>query len=435
MRKTILQAVSTAAALPSASLGEWLGKTIRLSDGGFWGQFLGAQSSSGKSVTVDTAMRVAAVWACVRLIAETIATLPLGVYRRLPDGSRETDASHPLYSVLSLSPNEHMSTVQFWEAMVASMLLRGNAFAQVHRSGGRVIALTFLLPHRMRLTSKNGVLRYYYDFPGDGEREISAADLLHIPAFSLDGRVGLSPISYGADVFGSAMSADDAANGTFKSGMMPTVAFKVDRVLKPEQREDFRKYVESVSGAMNAGKSPVLESGITPEAIGINPTDAQLLESRGWSVEEVCRFFRVPPWMVGHTEKNTSWGSGLEQQVIGFLTFSLATWLRRIEKAVLKQLMSPVERLTHYAEFALEGLLRADSTARAQFYSQMVQNGIYTRDDCRVRENLPRRGGNADVLTVQTNLSPIDLLGQTNDGQAARAALQNWLNDPSHSKE
>lgn len=408
-----------------------MGKTIRLTDGGFWSQFSGTQSSSGRCVTVDKAMRVSAVWACVRLIAETIATLPLGVYRRLPDGSREADTGNPLYTVLSVSPNEHMSPVQFWEAMVASMLLRGNAFAQIHRSGQRVIALTFLLPGRMRLDCRNGLIRYFYDFPGEGERELSVTDVLHIPAFSLDGRVGLSPISYGADVIGSAMSADDAANGTFKNGMMPAVAFKVDRTLNKEQRAEFREYVETVSGAMNAGRSPVLELGVTPESIGINPTDAQLLETRGWSVEEVCRFFRVPPWMVGHTEKNTSWGSGLEQQVIGFLTFSLTTWLRRIEKAVGKQLMSPAERMTHYAEFALEGLLRADSAARASFYSTMTQNGIYTRDDCRVRENLPRRGGNADVLTVQTNLSPLDLLGQSSDGQAARAALQAWLVEPS----
>lgn len=408
-----------------------MGKTIRLTDGGFWGQMLSAQSSSGKCVNVDNAMRVSTVWACVRLIAETIATLPLGVYRRLPDGSREADTSHPLYSVLAISPNESMSPVQFWEAMVASMLLRGNAYAEIHRAGGRVIAMTFLLPGRMRLECKNGLIRYHYDYPGEGEREIAAVDLLHIPAFSLDGRIGLSPITYGADVIGAAMSAEDAANGTFKNGLMPTTAFKLDKVLNKEQREDFREYAKTISGAMNAGKSPVLEYGIEPAQIGINPVDAQLLETRGWSVEEVCRFFRTPPWMVGHTEKNTSWGSGLEQQVIGFLTFSLSTWLRRIEKSVGKQLMSPVERLSHYAEFALEGLLRADSAARASFYSSMVQNGIYTRDDCRVRENLPRRGGNADVLTVQTNLSPIDLLGQSSDGQAARAALQAWLVEPS----
>lgn len=430
MAKSLLQALGASASRPSASLADWFGRTIGLTDGGFWGQFLGTGSSSGKCVTVDTALRVSTVWACVRLIAETIATLPLGVYRRMPDGSREIDSSHPLYNVFVASPNEHMTPVQFWEAMLASMLLRGNAFAQIHRAAGRVVALTFLLPSRMKLECKNGIIQYWYDFPVTGRRELQPSELLHIPAFSLDGRIGLSPISYGADVFGAAMSADDAANSTFKNGMMPTVAFKVDRVMKPEQRDEFRKYVETVSGAMNAGKAPVLEAGVTPEAIGISPTDAQLLETRGWSVEEVCRFFRVPPWMVGHTEKNTSWGTGLEQQVIGFLTFALSTWLRRIEKAVLKQLMSPAERLTHYAEFALEGLLRADSAGRASFYSTMVQNGIYTRDDCRVRENLPRRGGNADVLTAQTNLAPLDALGQSSDGQAARAALQAWLNEP-----
>ena len=430
MSKSLRDALAKSAAQPRADLAGWLGKTIRLTDGSFWAAHGGGQSSAGVTVTVTSAMRVAAVWACVRLIAETIATMPLGFYKRLPDGGRQADSSHPLYTVLCVSPNADMGPVQFWEAMVASMLLRGNAFARIHRAGGRVIALEFLLPHRMRLDGKGGVLRYFYDFPQGGESEIPVTELLHIPAFSLDGRVGLSPISYGANVIGSAIAAEGAANSTFKNGMMPTVAFKVDRVLKKEQREEFREYVETISGALNAGRSPVLEQGVVPESIGINPTDAQLLETRGWSVEEVCRFFRIPPWMVGHTEKSTSWGTGLEQQVIGFLTFSLTTWLRRIEKAVSRQLLTPGERLTHYAEFAIEGLLRADSAARASFYSSMTQNGIYTRDDCRVRENLPRKGGNADVLTVQSNLTPLDALGETSEGQKAQAALQAWLNQP-----
>lgn len=428
--KTLRQALAASASRPSASLTGWLGKTIGLTDGAFWAAFSGAQSSAGVTVNVTTAMRVATVWACVRLIAETIATLPIGLYTRLPDGGRQASNAHPLYTVLAIAPNADMGPVQFWEAMVASLLLRGNAYALVHRAVGRVIALEFLHPHRMRLESRNGVLRYHYDFPGQGEREVAQAELLHIPGFSLDGRVGLSPISYGANVIGSAIAADEAANGTFKNGMMPTVAFKVNRVLKKEQRDDFRAYVETISGALNAGKSPVLEEGIEPESIGINPTDAQLLETRGWSVEEVCRFFRIPPWMVGHTEKSTSWGTGLEQQVIGFLTFSLSTWLRRIEKAISRQLLTPAERVTHYAEFSIEGLLRADSAARAAFYAAMTQNGIYTRDDCRVRENLPRKGGNADVLTVQTSLTPLDALGQTSAGQAAQAALQAWLSGP-----
>jgi len=430
MSKTLRQALATSVVRPSADITSWFGKTIRLTDGGFWSAFSGGQSSAGVAVNVTTAMRVSTVWACVRLIAETIATLPLGLYTRLPDGGREANQDHPLYTVLALSPNADMGPVQFWEAMLASLLLQGNAYALVHRAGGRVIALDFLLPHRMRLDCRNGVLRYFYSFPGEGEREIETADLLHIPGFSLDGRIGLSPITYGANVIGSAIAADEAANSTFKKGLLPTVAFKVDRTLKKEQRDDFRGYIETVSGALNAGKSPVLEEGITPESIGINPTDAQLLETRGWSVEEVCRFYRTPPHMVGHTEKSTSWGTGLEQQVIGFLTFCLNPWLRRVEKAITRQLLTPVERLKHYAEYSIEGLMRADSAARHAFYSAMTQNGIYTRDDCRVRENLPRKGGNADVLTVQSNLTPLDALGQTDAGKAAQAALQAWLNGP-----
>ncbi|KMN10158.1 portal protein, partial [Pseudomonas weihenstephanensis] len=170
--------------------------------------------------------------------------------------------------------------------------------------------------------------------------------------------------------------------------------------------------------------------GITPESIGIDPVDAQLLESRTFSIEEICRWFGVPPWMVGKTDSGSNWGTGLEQQMIAFLTFCISSLTSQIQQCVNKRLLTPVERVTHYAEFSLEAFLKADTAGRAAWYSQMTQNGIMTRDECRGKENLPRRGGNADVLTVQTNLSPIDQLGQSNDGQAARAALMNWLQQP-----
>jgi HK97 family phage portal protein len=226
------------------------------------------------------------------------------------------------------------------------------------------------------------------------------------------------------------MSAEDAANGTFKSGLLPTVAFSVDRQMNPKQREEFREYVKTVTGAMNSGKSPVLEQGIKADTIGINPVDAQLLETRAHGIEEVCRWFGVPPWMVGQTDKGSNWGTGLEQQMIAFLTFSISSLTSQIQQCVNKRLLSPADRSKLYAEYSLEGFLKADTAARASFYSTMTQNGIFTRDDCRVKENLPRHGGNAAVLTVQTNLTPIDQLGQSNDGQAARAALQNWLQQP-----
>ncbi|MEX5490807.1 phage portal protein [Pseudomonas fulva] len=427
MIKTLSQALGTAAAKPSASMSGWLGKSIRLSDGGFWSAFSGAQSSSGKSVTVDKAMRLSAVWACVRIISTSVAGLPLSIYRRLPDGGRETARDFPLYDVVHNSPNEDMAAFHFWQSVVASMLLWGNAYCEIHRAAGRVIALDFLMPSRVTPEpDDDGRLRYFFQPRKGARREIAQADMLHIPAFTLDGRMGLSAIRYGADVFGSAMSADDAANTTFKNGMMPTVAFSVDKTLNPTQRAEFRDYVKTISGALNAGKSPVLEQGVKPEMIGINPADAQLLESRGHSIEEICRWFGVPPWMVMKTDKGSNWGTGLEQQQIAFLTYCIMTYTAPIEQCVNKRCLTAVDRIKHYAEFSLEAFLRADSAGRAAYLSTMGQNGYMTRNEGRHKENLPSMPG-GDILTVQSNLVPLDQLGKQNDSQAARAALMNWL--------
>lgn len=431
MTKSLSTVIGRAARKPSASIGDWFGKSIQLSDGGFWGQFLGGQSSSGKTVTVDSAMQLSAVWSCVRIISTSVAGLPLGVYQREADGGRKDARGFELYDVIHTSPNEDMTAFQFWQAMVAAMLLRGNAYAEVHRMANRVVALDFLLPSRVDLElDDDGRITYWYKPRKGPRRQIERQNMLHIPAFSLDGRVGLSAIRYGADVFGAAMSADDAANGTFKNGLLPAVAFKVDRVLRPDQREEFRDYIKQVSGALNAGRSPVLEQGITPESIGINPVDAQLLESRTYSIEEICRWFGVPPWMVGKTDSGSNWGTGLEQQMIAFLTFSISSITNQIQQCVNKRLLTPVERRNYYVEFSLEAFLKADSAGRAEWYSKMTQNGIMTRDECRVKENLPRHGGNAAVLTVQTNLAPIDKLGQSTDAQTAQAALKSWLDQP-----
>nr|WP_080268082.1 phage portal protein [Pseudomonas syringae] len=381
-------------------------------------------------------MRLAACWSCVRLISETIATLPLGLYMRQADGGRKVASDNDLHWIINTNPNSRMTAVQFWEAVVASMLLRGNAFVEIVRIGGRIVALEFLLPNRMDLdVADNGEILYRYREKNGQLRDIAGSDMMHIPAFSLDGQIGLSPIAYGADVFGAAMSAEDVAGSTFKNGMHQTVAFEVNKTLSPKQRDDFRDYVQRISGAMNAGKSPVLEEGVSAKVIGINPVDAQLLESREYSAEEICRFYMVDPTMVGYSDKASNWGTGLEQKLLRFLTFTLRSYMRRIEEGINRNLLTPAQRRQIYSEFSIEGLLRADSAARATLYSGMVQNGIYTRDECRMKENLPKMGGNAGVLTVQTNLSPIDKLGQGDDGQAARAALKNWLDQPANSKE
>ncbi|WP_353174148.1 phage portal protein [Acinetobacter rudis] len=403
--KTFLQALDSAVRSQSKP-------TITVA-GNSWRHILGSMSTSGESVSVETALKLDAVWACVRLISETISTLPLTLYERQSDGSRKPASGHPLYSVLKTQPNAHMTSVNYTQALVASLLLRGNGYTQIKRQNNKVTSLNFLMPNRMSLVwAEHDELLYRYTDRSGQQFEHTSKEMLHIAAFSLDGRIGLSPIQYGANTFGSAMSADKAASGTFKNGLMPTVAFKVDRVLNKDQRDVFKEYASEVSGAMNAGKSPILEQGISAETIGINPADAQLLESRNFSVESICRWFRVPGWMIGYAGKGqTKWGSGMEQEMIGFLTFTLRPWLVLIEQAMNKSLLSPAERTKYYIEFNIEGLLRADSSARADFYSKMVNNGIYTRDEVREMENLPKFGGVAGQLTVQKQNVPIDEAG------------------------
>lgn len=435
MAKSLLSVLSSAVSAPQTSIIDWIGRSLSGGAGGIWAQTVGSTSATGKTITVNKAMRLAACWSCVRLISETIATLPLGLYMRQADGGRKVASDNDLHWIINTNPNSRMTAVQFWEAVVASMLLRGNAFVEIVRIGGRIVALEFLLPNRMDLdVADNGEILYRYRDKNGQLRDIAGSDMMHIPAFSLDGQIGLSPIAYGADVFGAAMSAEDVAGSTFKNGMHQTVAFEVNKTLTPKQRDDFRDYVQRISGAMNAGKSPVLEEGVSAKVIGINPVDAQLLESREYSAEEICRFYMVDPTLAGYSDKASNWGTGLEQKLLRFLTFTLRSYMRRIEEGINRNLLTPAQRRQIYSEFSIEGLLRADSSGRATLYSQMVQNGIYTRDECRMKENLPRMGGNAGVLTVQTNLSPIDKLGQGDDGQAARAALQNWLDQSANSK-
>lgn len=412
-----------------AALLNWLGVPLDLRSDAFWSAWASSANTAGQQVNENTVMSLSASWACTRLISEAVATLPLHLYERTPDGRRRA-VNHPLYPILNRSPNANSTAATYWESNTAAILLRGNGFSEKQFFNGRMVGLKFLAPHRLGAKKNaNGDIQIIYTEEDGTQREIRERNLFHVPGFSLDGKWGLSTIQYGAAVFGSALAASNAANGTFERGLAPTVAFTMEHVLKKEQRAEFRKNMKQISGALNAGESPLLEGGMDAKTIGIKPSDAQLLESRAFSVEEVCRWFRVDPSMVGHGNKDSNWGTGLEQKLIGFLTFTLRPWLTRIEQAINKSLLSPTDQLRYYAEFSIEGLLRADSAARSAFYSVMVNNGIMTRDEVRRLENLPTMGGNADVLTVQTAMAPLDSLGQTTDGDTARAAMAAWLKD------
>ncbi|EAA9303486.1 phage portal protein [Salmonella enterica] len=413
-----------------SALLRWLGVPVSLTNGEFMQALIGAETASGVTVNEAKASQLSAVWACVNLLSQTVATLPLGFFERTADG-RKTARDHPLYELLHNQPNADMTAVEFWEAMMAGLLLRGNAFAEIDRTGKRITALIPLIPERVKILRDNAggyVYTYSDPRPGGTTRTIREQDMLHIRSRIANGMTGVSPLVMGRETFGLAIAANNASAAVFKHGMRPSGVLKTDKILTPEQRKNFQEnYVKEFSGAMNAGRVPLLEAGLDFNKTSMSLEDAQMLDTRRFSVEEICRWFGVYPVMIGHAAQGqTMWGSGVEQLMIMFLTLSLRPWLTRIEQAIRRSLLAPGERNRYFAEFSVEGLLRADSAARAAFYSTMTQNGVMTRNEARHKENLPPQPG-GDQLTVQSNLLPLDQLGKNSDTESAKNALRDWL--------
>lgn len=400
-----------------SALLNWLGVPISLTTGTFWEEWFGT-SSSGKVVTADKAIQLSAVWACVRLLSESISTLPLKIYVRQPDGSRKAATDHPAYSILCRRPNSEMTPSRFMLMVVASICLRGNAFIEKKFIANRLVSLVPLLPQNMvvkRLTT--GALEYKYTENGN-ERVIPVKNIMHIRGFGLDGVCGMMPMKTGRDVIGSAMAVEESAAKIFEQGLQSSGFLSADNALTDDQRERLRGYMASFTGSKNAGKIMVLEGGLKYQGVTMNPEDAQMLESRAFSIEEICRWFRVPPFMVGHTTKQSSWASSLEGMNLQFLTHTLRPLLVNIEQEIGRCLLDSDDEV--FAEFSVEGLLRADSAGRAAYYTSALQNGWMSRNDVRRLENMPPIEG-GDIYTVQLNLTQLKNLESRNPAVQALA--------------
>lgn len=397
------------------AFGRFFGRN-RLDKGQQAAPHTGSHTPSGVTVTADTALKLSAVWSCVRLRAETVSTLPL--HLRTSDGQFATD--HPLYRLLHDTPNADMCAAEFWQAVTATQDLWGNAYALIHRNvSGGVVALEPLDADSMTVArSDSGAISYRYN-KGGKTTEYAEADMLHFRGFSLDGLVGLSPIRYAAETLGGQLSANDAAQHEFKNRMKAGGFLKTgERILQPEQRARMRQAMAEFSRPENAGNYMILEAGmdVVNSNVRMNPADAQLLESRYFGIEEICRAFGTPPQLIGHTDKASSWASSLDATNMGFLTYSIRPLLVRYEQTIARKLLKPAERGQYSPKFSVEGLLRTDSAARAAFYSQMLQNGVFSRNHVRQLENLPPVEG-GDVLTVQVNMTTLDKVGKSNDTQ------------------
>lgn len=368
----------------------------------------GSRTDAGPAVTPDSSLALAAVWGCVNLISGTISSLPLQLYQDDGKGARKQRRDLSLYGVLHDSPNLDQTALDFWDFMSMSIELWGNAYARIERLGGKVVALVPVWPNRVSVKREtSGALRYRWT--ADSRRyDLPESGVLHVRGPGGDPLGGMSTLSFARKSFSLAMAADDSASSFFRNGMMPSGALKFGDWLSEENREIARNYMlTEFIGSANTGKPFIAEGGVEWQSFNVAPEDAQLLETRGFSIEEICRFFGVPPILIQHSSKTTSWPTGVEQQVLIFQKFTLRRRLKRFEQAMEMQLLSDAERRAGLRiEFNLEGLLRGDSAGRAAFYKSALNDGWMTINEVRGKENLPPVEG-GDVPRIQKQNVPI----------------------------
>lgn len=384
--------------------------------GGAIGESEGAQNSAPvvalnddlRNLGTDGALQISAVWACVDLRASTIASLPFFAYETI-SGEKSLARGSALYSLLHESPNSRMTPFEFWRAMVLNHDLRGNAYARLERGyGGEVVAM-WPMPADQVTTYvlADGSMVYEYTV-GSDVAILSEQNVLHLKNLG-NGTTGLSKLEFMRGTTDEAAKAQGAAAKVFGSGGKPTGVLMIDKILSKDQRDAvMRNFAGMAEG--NMARLYLLESSMKYQQLSMTPEDVQLLETRKYGVEEVCRWFGVPPVLVHHANV-TTWGTGIEQILDGFYKLSIRPLLVSVEQATRKRVMTPRQRANMSVEFSLDALLRGSPAQRAELYAKLVQNGIATRAECRQLENLPPMA-NTEDLTAQSNLLPLQMLGK-----------------------
>ena len=375
----------------------------------FWSSpysFFFGISSSGKSVNEKSALQTTAVYACVRILAETIASLPLHTYRYSP-GGKEKALDHPLYYLLHSEPNPEMTSFVFRETLMGHLLLWGNAYAQIIRDGrGRVLGLYPLLPSKMLVNrTDQGILYYQYE-KDDRTHFLPDTEVLHIPGLGFDGLVGYSPIAMAKNAIGMAIATEEYGAKFFANGASPGGVLEHPGVVKDpgKIRESWNAVYQ---GSGNAHRVAVLEEGMKFQPIGIPPEQAQFLETRKYQLNEIARIFRIPPHMIGDLEKSSF--SNIEQQSLEFVMYTLDPWVIRWEQAISRALFSDSEKRQYFVKFNVDGLLRGDYQSRMNGYAVGRQNGWLSANDIRELENLnrisPELGG--DLYLINGNMTKL----------------------------
>ena len=380
--------------------------------------FFFGRSSSGKVVNERTAMQATAVYSCVRILAEAVASLPIHVYR-YTDTGKERVYDHPLYYLLHDEPNPEMTSFVFRETLMTHLLLWGNAYSQIIRNGkGEVIALYPLMPDRMNVErDSKGQLYYEYTVGMDDAPTVKGStvvlpptEVLHIPGLGFDGLVGYSPIAMAKNAIGMAIACEEYGAKFFANGAQPSGVLEHPGTLKDPSRVR-ESWQSTFGGSHNANKVAVLEEGMKYTPISISPEQAQFLETRKFQINEIARIFRVPPHMVGDLEKSSF--SNIEQQSLEFVKYTLDPWVSRWEQSMARSLLTAEEKKKYFVKFNVDGLLRGDYQSRMNGYAVGRQNGWMSANDIRELENLDRipeeLGG--DLYLINGNMMPLSMSG------------------------
>lgn len=371
------------------------------------GLFVFGTANSGERVDEKSAMQIATVYACVRLIAESVAGLPLHLYKTDGEDGKTKAKDHPLYKILYRQPNPEMTGFSFWETMVTHILLWGNAYAQIVRDGKNgVLGLYPLLPENVEIDRENGGDLYYIyhaytdEVPGENNKDIQFRrdEILHIPGLGFNGLVGFSPIAMMKNSLGTTLAVERYGSSFFRNGAQPSGVLEHPGVLKDPEKIR-RNWSDVYGGANNAHKVAVLEEDMHYKPISLPPEDSQFLSTREFGVEEICRIFRVPPHMVQDLKRATF--NNIEHQSIDFVVHTLDPWLTRIEQAIIKDVLLEEEQDEYFPKFNVDGLLRGDYKSRMEGYAIGFANGFLSPNDIRRLENMDpipdEDGGNVYV--------------------------------------
>ena len=364
----------------------------------------GPKVAAGVAVTEQGSLGMPAVWRAVKLIAGTSAALPLHAYR-YDDDVRVKVSSGAQAARILMSPHPDLTPFELWEQVYAHIALWGNAYLRILRNRlGQIQELWPIHPARVRAGRESEAGKKIYEIDGDQETAWFDDQILHIPGFGYDGVCGVSPIRAARQGIGLALAAEEYGARLFGNGSLASGILQTEQRLDAGQADALKaRWKAKVGGLDKAHEVAVLDSGIKFQQLSIPPEDAQFIESRKFQIDEVARMFGVPPHMLMQTEKSTSWGTGMEQQVLGWVKFDLhASWLVRVEQRVTK-LLTPQ---AVYARYSLEGLLRGDSQARAAFYTQLWNLGVFSTNDIRRLEDMPPVDG-GDVRYRPLNMGEL----------------------------